>query len=58
MLLNTLLNYIDDTKVVSCSVEKLLIIWQVKLVADNSGKYEAVELQKIESKNYMDLALS
>ena len=56
----------STTKLITAAVDKLIILWDIKVTSNHglgdssSGPfiYEAVELARIESRNYLDLAVT
>jgi WD40 repeat protein len=47
----------DDSKVVTLGIDKHLIIWEI-LSSEFSTEFKAHEITRIETKNFMELALS
>jgi WD40 repeat protein len=48
----------DDTQVITTATDKLIILWEIRPNTDGSDGHHAVVMTTIETKCYLDLAIS
>lgn len=55
----------NNAKLITAAVDKLVILWEIRVVSSVMGEsssgpfqYEAVELARIETRNYLDIAVA
>lgn len=49
--------FVGNSRFITGGVDKLLILWEITR-KNESDSYEAVEIARVETRNYLDIAVS